>query len=118
MLAVEPAVVAESAVEESAEVAVAEAEVAVADSANRQVRSQAGWIRATRSHHHRNPRPASAARARTIRQEVLPVGCSPQINACPPRRFRILTGARMSDETLYLRVFVSGARGRAPQWSV
>src|SRR5262245_27711061 len=41
-----------------------------AESADRRVRSEVDWVRATRSRHHRNPRPASAPRMRTIRQEV------------------------------------------------
>jgi hypothetical protein len=63
-------------------VAVVEAEAASADPTH----SAADWIGAT---HHRNLRPASAPRAQTLRQEVLPVGCSPHINACPRRLFRI-----------------------------
>jgi hypothetical protein len=63
-------------------VAVVAAEAASADPTH----SAADWIGAT---HHRNLRPASAPRAQTLRQEVLPVGCSPHINACPRRLFRI-----------------------------
>ena len=59
--------------------------------------SEADWNRATL--HHRNPRPTSAPRARTLRQDLLPGGCSPHINACPRRRFRIPTAAVMTFAT-------------------
>jgi hypothetical protein len=85
------AVAAAAVVEAAAavEAAVVEAAAAAAASADR-THSAADWSGAT---HHRNLRPASAPRARTQRQELLPVGCSPHINACPRRRFRIPTGA-------------------------
>ena len=92
--------VAVAQVEEAQAVAVkaVAAVKAVEVSADRRVHSEADWIRATRSRHRRNPPPGSASRVRTLRQEVLPVGCSPHINACPLRRFRIPTGALMTDE--------------------
>jgi hypothetical protein len=68
--------------------------VVAALSADRRLHSEVLWIRATR---YRNPRPTSAPRVRTMRQEVLPVGCSPHINACPRRRFRIPTVAPAFD---------------------
>jgi hypothetical protein len=88
----EAAVVVEAVVAEVAaaeEVAAEEVAVAAeAESANRQVRLEADWARGTRSHYHRNPRPTSAPRVRTMRQRLLPVGCSPHINACPQKRFQ------------------------------
>ena len=66
-----------------AEVALVEAALVEAESADPQVHSEADWIRATRSRHRRNPLPASALRMRTIRQEVLSVGCSPHIKRLP-----------------------------------
>jgi hypothetical protein len=60
--------------------------VVAASLADRRLHSEVLWIRASR---YRNPRPRSAPRVRTLRQEALPVGCSPHINACPRRRFRI-----------------------------
>jgi len=65
------------------------AELEVADPSADPKHSEADWSRATR--HHRNPRPTSVPRARTLRQDLLPGGCSPHINACPRRRFRIPT---------------------------
>jgi hypothetical protein len=62
--------------------------------ADRRLHSEVLWIRATRC---RNPRLLSALRAQTLRQELLPVGCSLHINACPPRLFRIPTGTPMID---------------------
>ena len=60
----------EAPVAERAEVLEVElvAELALAD---RRVHSAANWLRATRSHHRRNPLPASARRVRTMRQELL-----------------------------------------------
>ena len=82
-----------AAVLEVADPAVADLEVAVlraeAPSVDRK-HSEVDWSRATL--HHRNPWPKSAPRARTLRQDLLPGGCSPHINACPRRRFRIPTG--------------------------
>ena len=83
-----PAVELEEAMAAEPEVV---ADSAKAESVDRRAHSEADWIRATRSRR-RNPLPASAARVRTMRQEVLPGGCSPHINACPLRRFRIPTG--------------------------
>ena len=68
--------------------------VVAASSADRRLHSEVLWIRATR---YRNPRPTPAPQVRTLRQEVLPVGCSLHINACPRRRFRIPTGAPVFD---------------------
>jgi hypothetical protein len=86
------AVAEAAAVVEVADPVAADPEVAVlevADPSADRKHSEAGWTRATR--HHRNPRPTSAPRARTLRQDLLPGGCSPHINACPRRRFRIPT---------------------------
>jgi hypothetical protein len=93
------AAVVEAAVVEAAAVAEAVQEVA-ASLADRHPHSAVLWNRWTR---HRNPQPTSAPRAQTIRQAVLPVRCSPDINACPHRRFRIPTSA------------LPWCRGRAPQ---
>ena len=86
------------AVVEAAVLAVADPEVADPEVAVLEVESwvdrkhsEADWLRATRRH--RNPRLTSAPRARTLRQDLLPGGCSRHINACPRRRFRFPTGA-------------------------
>jgi hypothetical protein len=83
------AVVQVEAAQAAARVAVAQVEAvkAVEASADRRVHSEADWLRATRSRRRRNPPPGSALRVRTLRQEVLPVGCSPHINAYLLRRF-------------------------------
>ena len=95
VLAAEPV---EALVAEPAEVPVAEpaealvAELVQAVAADWRVHSEADRIRATRSRRRCNPLPALAVRLQTMRQEVLPGGCSPHINARPPRRFLIPTG--------------------------
>jgi hypothetical protein len=94
--AAEPVEVRAAAPVEALAVVLVEALVAERAEADRRVRSEADWIRATHSHHRRNPLPASAARVQTVRQEVLPGGCSPHINACPLQRFRIPTGRSAS----------------------
>jgi hypothetical protein len=85
-----PVAVAEAEAEVAAE-ALAEVVLVVAASlADRRLHSEVLWIRETR---YRNPRRTLAPQVQTMRQEVLPVGCSPHINACPRRLFRIPTGA-------------------------
>lgn len=104
MPAVEAAVEVAVAVleEEALEVVAPEAEALEAEalvgaelgvaalSADRRLHSEVLWIRETR---YRNPRRTLAPQVQTLRQEVLPVGCSLHINACPRPRFRMPTGA-------------------------
>jgi hypothetical protein len=93
---------------EEAQGAVAQAVAAVKAveaSVDRRVHSEADWLRATRSRHRRNPPPGSASRVRTLRQRLLPVGCSPlsTLAHCGGSEFRpAMTDARW-------------CRGRAPQ---
>ena len=109
VVAVAAAVVVEP---EAVVVAVAAAESAQAEAADQRAHSEADWIRATRSRR-RNPLPASAARVRTMRQEVLPVRCSLHINACPLRRFRNSDG-RADDRRTECRTYTR-AEADAPE---
>jgi hypothetical protein len=106
------AVLAEAVLAEAMEAALVEAvlaeameaalvEVMEAESADRRVHSGADRVRATRSRHRRNPRPASAPRVRTIRQEALSVGSSRHIERSPtaavPSARRAASSAAKSD---------------------